>query len=89
MKDGIHPEYHPVIFKDNEWELISRSTQKSKETRMIDGVEHYVINVAISAHSHPFWTGQQKLVDSAGRLERFNKKYGKMLSAGRKSRQKG
>lgn len=84
MKEGIHPEYHPVIFKDGEWELITRSTLTSKDTREIDGVEHFVINIVVSAGSHPFWTGQQKLVDAAGRLERFNRKYGSALAARKK-----
>ena len=78
MKDKIHPDYHPVVFLDTaaKYELITRSTMKSKETRDIDGVEHYVIRVEISSASHPFYTGKQVFVDSAGRVEKFRKRYG-------------
>lgn len=77
MKADIHPEYHPVVFVDGEHEIITASTQTSKETREINGVEHYVIEVAISSHTHPFWTGSQRIVDTAGRIDRFNRKYGR------------
>ena len=77
MKDGIHPEYHPVIFRDisTNDEIITRSTLKSKETREIDGVEHYVVSCDITSFTHPFYTGKQKLVDTAGRIDRFRRKY--------------
>ncbi len=75
MKPDIHPDYHPVVFVDGEHEIITRSTLTSRQTREIDGVEHYVINVDISAFSHPFYTGKQKLVDTEGRVDRFLKRY--------------
>ena len=75
MKQDIHPVLNPVVFVDGEHQLVTRSTMTSKETRDIDGVPHYVVPVDISAFSHPFYTGKQKLVDSAGRVERFNRKY--------------
>ncbi len=79
MKADIHPEYHPVLYVDaaagEEW--ISRSTQKSEETRDIDGVSHYVIRLEISSYSHPFFTGKQRFVDTAGQIEKFKRKYGK------------
>lgn len=82
MKKDIHPDYHPVVFVDGgaegePWELITRSTITSAETREIDGVEHYVVNVDISSASHPFFTGKQRLVDTAGRIEKFQRRYGK------------
>lgn len=79
MKAGIHPEYHPVVFVDasTNFELVSRSTKTSSETRTIDGVEHYVIHVEISSASHPFFTGEQRFIDTAGRVERFQRKYEK------------
>ena len=79
MKAGIHPKYHPVVFVDASTndEIISRSTVKSSETREIDGVSHYVISCDITAFTHPFFTGKQKLVDTEGRIDRFRKKYGK------------
>ncbi len=77
MKEGIHPQYNPVLFLDTGIgeEFISRSTMKSDETRNIDGVDHYVIRIEISAASHPFFTGQQRFVDTAGRIEKFQRKY--------------
>ena len=80
MKSDIHPEYHPVIFVDGDDEVISRSTMTSKETRDVDGVEHFVVRVDISAFSHPFYTGMQKIVDTEGRVERFRKRYGRKSS---------
>lgn len=79
MKPDIHPTYNPVIFVDASTgdEVISRSTQSSKETREIDGVTHYVISCDITAFSHPFYTGKQKLLDTEGRIDRFRKKYGR------------
>ncbi len=84
MKSGIHPKYCPVVFVDSstDEELVTMSTAKSDVTREIEGVEHYEIRVEISSSSHPFWTGQQKLVDSEGRVERFRRKYGHTLSEG-------
>ncbi len=78
MQDGIHPKYHPVVFVDigAEFEFVSRSTMTSKETREIDGVEHYVIRLDISSASHPFYTGKQRFVDTAGRIDKFRSKYG-------------
>lgn len=75
MKADIHPAYHPVVFVDGEHEIISKSTMTSKETRAIDGVDHYVVKLDISAFSHPFFTGKQKLVDAEGRVDRFKKRY--------------
>jgi len=78
MKEGIHPTYHPVVFVDASTgdEIITRSTIKSPEKRMIDGVEHFVVSMDITSYSHPFFTGKQKLVDTEGRIDRFRKKYG-------------
>lgn len=79
MKAEIHPEYNPVIFLDtgSETEFFSRSTMKSDEVRNVDGVDHYVIRLEISSDSHPFYTGQQRFLDTAGRIEKFQRKYGK------------
>ncbi|MEM9074699.1 MAG: type B 50S ribosomal protein L31 [Myxococcota bacterium] len=77
MKADIHPAYHPVVFLDDEHEIITRSTLSSSETRTIDGVDHFVIRVDISSYSHPFYTGRQKMVDREGRVERFKKRYAK------------
>ena len=78
MKKDIHPEYYPVVFVDSSagFEFTTHSTKKSGEVRNIDGVDHYVLRVEISSASHPFYTGKQKFVDAAGRIEKFQKKYG-------------
>ncbi|MBX7133635.1 MAG: 50S ribosomal protein L31 [Fimbriimonadaceae bacterium] len=75
MKTGIHPNIYPVLFVDGEHQWTGTSTLKTNETRVIDGVEHYVVNVEISAFTHPFYTGQKKIVDSAGRVEKFMRRY--------------
>ncbi len=76
MKKDIHPKYNNVIFTDGDWELVTRSTMKSNETKNIDGVAHFVIPLSVSAYTHPFWNGgNQRFVDTAGRLERFQRKY--------------
>ncbi len=79
MKPEIHPEYNPVIFLDtgSDTEFVSRSTMTSEEVRSIEGVDHYVIRLEISSASHPFYTGQQRFLDTAGRIEKFQRKYGK------------
>ncbi len=83
MKEGIHPKSYPVVFVDGDHEWTGLSTHKSAQTKTIDGVEHFVIPVDISAFSHPFYTGQKKLVDTAGRVEKFMRRYGSQLEAGR------
>ncbi len=75
MKPEIHPNYNPVIFVDGEHEIMTFSTMKSGEKRVVDGVEHYVVQMDISAFSHPFYTGKQKLMDAEGRVDRFRKRY--------------
>ena len=79
MKEGIHPDYHPVVFHDvgADYKFLTNSTMTSKE-RIVweDGQEYPLITVDISAASHPFFTGKMKYVDAAGRVEKFQKKYG-------------
>ena len=81
MKAGIHPEdYRLVVFKDmtNEYAFLCNSCASSKETiSWEDGNEYPLYNIEISNKSHPFFTGQQNLVDTAGRIEKFQKKYGR------------
>jgi large subunit ribosomal protein L31 len=78
MKPGIHPDYHPVIFVDSgaEVEFVTRSTLVSDEVRDVDGVKHHVVRLELSSASHPFFTGKQRFVDTAGRIEKFRRKYG-------------
>jgi large subunit ribosomal protein L31 len=81
MKQGIHPEnFRFVIFKDmsNESAFLSRSTAKSSETLIWeDGKEYPVIKLEVSNTSHPFYTGKNVLLDTAGRIDKFNKRYAK------------
>ena len=81
MKKGIHPEYNFVVYRDAavDFQFLTRSTATSKETiKWEDGNEYPLINVDISSASHPFFTGKQRLVDTAGRVEKFQKKYGNL-----------
>lgn len=79
MKKGIHPDnYRPVAFKDmsNEDVFITRSTINAKETIELDGVTYPLVKIEISNTSHPFYTGKSKLVDTAGRVDKFMSRYG-------------
>lgn len=73
MKAEIHPKLHPVVFVDSSCgaEFATFSTLTSKETKKIKGVDHYVVSIEISSASHPFYTGKQTLIDTAGRVDRF------------------
>jgi len=74
MKKGIHPEnYRPVVFQDlnNNQTFLTKSTVASEETIKLDGVEYPLVKVHISSASHPFFTGQEKLVDIEGRVDKF------------------
>lgn len=77
MKSEIHPAYHPVVFVDlsSGYEFLTRSTMTSEERKTVDGVEAYVVRLDITADSHPFFTGEQRIVDTAGRVERFRRRY--------------
>ena len=78
MKEGIHPEYHKVVFIDSATgqEFISRSTLTSRETRDIDGEKVPVIKLEISSFSHPFWTGKMRELDADGKIDRFRRRFG-------------
>ena len=77
MKADIHPDYHPVLFLDvsNGFEFLTKSTITSDERRTIDGIETYVVRLDITSESHPFFTGEQRIVDTQGRVERFRRRY--------------
>jgi large subunit ribosomal protein L31 len=80
MKKGIHPEnYRLVAFKDmsNEDVFLTKSTADTNETIEVDGVSYPLIKMEISRSSHPFYTGKSKLVDTAGRIDKFKNKYSK------------
>ena len=81
MKQGIHPKnYRLVVFQDmsNGHTFITRSTAPSRETvKWEDGNEYPLVKVEISSASHPFYTGQNRVVDTAGRIDKFKKRYAK------------
>jgi len=79
MKSGIHPAYRPVVFRDKTGGLafLTRSTATSASTvEWEDGHSYPVIDVEISSASHPFYTGNARVMDTAGRVERFQRRYG-------------
>lgn len=78
MKKDIHPEnYREVVFKDmsNDEIFITRSTVATRETIEVDGVTYPLVKLEITSSSHPFFTGKQKLVDTAGRVDKFMNRY--------------
>ena len=80
MKKGIHPEnYRLVAFKDmsNNDIFLAKSTAQTSETVSIDGVDYPLVKLEISRTSHPYYTGKAKLVDTAGRIDKFKTKYAK------------
>jgi large subunit ribosomal protein L31 len=79
MKPGIHPNYQPVVFRDRSagTAFLTRSTVQPAATILWeDGRTYPVVDVEISSDSHPFWTGGARVIDTAGRVERFQRRYG-------------
>ena len=84
MKADIHPQYRTVVFQDtsSDFSFLIRSTIQTSETVVWEDGETYPLaKVEISSASHPFFTGKQKLVDTGGRVERFQKRYGKLAGS--------
>ena len=79
MKTDTHPDYREVVFHDLscDFKFITRSTINTRETIDFEGKQYPLVKIEVSAESHPFFTGKQKLVDTAGRVDRFNKRYGR------------
>ncbi|AMS07064.1 type B 50S ribosomal protein L31 [Acidipropionibacterium acidipropionici] len=80
MKNGIHPDYHPVVFRDISagMSFLTRSTVTSdRRIEWEDGNTYPLVDVDISSASHPFYTGKAKVIDTAGRVEKFNRRYGR------------
>jgi len=80
MKQGIHPEYREVVFLDqqSDFKFITKSTLTSKETiEWEDGKEYPLVKIEVSSASHPFYTGKKIFLDTAGRVEKFKKRYDK------------
>lgn len=83
MKADIHPQTHPVIFRDANAgkDFILQSTLVSEEVEKIKGVDYYVVRVDVSSASHPFYTGKQNLLDTSGRVDKFKAKMEKAQKA--------
>ena len=80
MKPDIHPNYQAVVFRDisSDFSFLTQSTMSSKEKiKWEDGKEYPLVKVEISSHSHPFYTGKQKVADAGGRVDKFRKRYAK------------
>lgn len=78
MKEGIHPNYRDVVFHDLscDFKFITRSTVQTRETTEFEGKSYPLVKVEVSSESHPFYTGKHKIVDTAGRVEKFRQKFG-------------
>jgi large subunit ribosomal protein L31 len=80
MKKGIHPNYRPVVFQDSsaDFTILTKSTIQTEDSiKWEDGNTYPLVKLEISSASHPFFTGKQKLLDTAGRVEKFKRKYAK------------
>ncbi|MDO3650333.1 type B 50S ribosomal protein L31 [Nocardia mangyaensis] len=86
MKAGIHPDYHPVVIEDSSTgkQFLTRSTATSDRTiEWTDGNVYPLLMVDVTSDSHPFWTGAARVLDAQGRVEKFERKYGKRSRAGK------
>ncbi|MFC3572330.1 type B 50S ribosomal protein L31 [Streptomyces yaanensis] len=84
MRTGIHPDSRPVVFRDRAADatfLVRSTAQSSRTIEWEDGITYPLIDVEISSASHPFYTGTSRVVDTAGRVERFERRYGRTASA--------
>ena len=81
MKEGIHPDYREVLFHDmsNDFKFITRSTIGTRETGEFEGKQYPLVKIEVSSESHPFYTGKHKIVDTAGRVEKFRNKFGSKI----------
>lgn len=79
MKQSMHPEYKEIVIKDmsSGFTFLTRSTRIPTETMEFEGKTYPVIKVEVSSKSHPFFTGQERIMDTAGRIEKFNRRYSK------------
>jgi large subunit ribosomal protein L31 len=86
MKSGIHPDYKQVIFFDTscDFKFLTRSSMDTKgreKMKWTDGNEYPLVKIEVSAESHPFYTGKHKIVDTAGRVEKFRQRYARKPAA--------
>ncbi|TWI66204.1 large subunit ribosomal protein L31 [Pseudoduganella lurida] len=82
MKQDTHPDYREVVFHDMscDFKFITRSTIQTRDKITHEGQEYPLVKIEVSSESHPFFTGQHKIVDTAGRVEKFRQKFGKVGS---------
>lgn len=88
MKKDIHPDYHPVVFQDASTgtQFLTRSTVTSERSvEWEDGNTYPLIVADVTADSHPFWTGAQRVMDTAGRVEKFERRYGARRRSSKKA----
>ena len=78
MRKGIHPDYRDVVFHDlsSDYKFVTRSTVQTKDTMEFEGQTYPLVKIEVSSQSHPFYTGKNVLLDTAGRIDKFRKKYG-------------
>ncbi len=78
MKNGIHPNYREVLVHDLscDFKFITRSTVQTREMTEFEGKQYPLVKIEVSSESHPFYTGKHKIVDTAGRVEKFRQKFG-------------
>jgi large subunit ribosomal protein L31 len=85
MKKDLHPTLAPALFVDMTTgaRFVTRSTKSSEKKEVIDGVEYNVISMGVTSDSHPFFTGQKQFVDTEGRIDKFQKRFGSVRRAGK------
>lgn len=78
MKKGIHPDYREVVFHDlsSDYKFLTRSTVQTRDTIEYEGKTYPLVKIEVSSQSHPFYTGKNVLLDTAGRVDKFRKRYG-------------
>jgi large subunit ribosomal protein L31 len=78
MKKDIHPNYREVVFAEvsGDFKFITRSTVQTRETISIDGKDYPLVKLEVTSESHPFYTGKHKVIDTAGRIDKFRQKFG-------------
>lgn len=78
MKKGIHPDYRDVVFHDlsSDYKFLTRSTVQTKDSIEYEGQTYPLVKIEVSSQSHPFYTGKNVLLDTAGRVDKFRKRYG-------------
>jgi large subunit ribosomal protein L31 len=88
VKPGIHPDYHPVVIEDSGTgkRFLTRSTATSDRTATwTDGQTYPLLVMDVTSDSHPFWTGAHRVLDKAGRVEKFEQRYGRRVRPGKEA----